>query len=121
MALVSPEPPCTTTSFCPAFTSAARSSVTRSKLTPLVPPILTTIMCVFLLDGVQPRKLQRRGLVQSAQQVEGLDGRAGGALHQIINGGQRHDAMRLRVELKAHIYVVRAAEYLRIGDAVDAR
>lgn len=40
------------------------------------------------LDRVQTRKVQRRPLVVAAAEVEGLDGLARRAFHQIVEGGE---------------------------------
>src|SRR5690349_5531534 len=99
------------------------SSDTASRFTPSLPPILTTIMwgnpgvevSREILNRVQARKAQARRFFKAAHQVHALHRAARSALHQVVDGADDDDAARARVDLEAHIGVVRARQDLRLG------
>src|SRR5579859_1875249 len=116
--LVRSEPPCSRTTRFPPATHCAISRTMFDVATPAPPPILTTSVIISsffsdlthhpLNEGKHTKDLHRmqagegqpQRLVPTAHAVEGLDAIAGGALHQVIQCGDHHDAPLTGIILK---------------------
>ncbi len=75
---------------------------------------------LFILNRMQAGETQPRRFVPAEHEVHTLDGGAGGAFHEVVDGADGDDAAGRFVEFKTHIGVVAAGEDLGFGVAVDA-
>src|SRR5438105_7978997 len=71
-------------------------------------------------SGVEADEAEPRGLVEPERHVHRLHTVAGRALHQVVDGTERDDAVAARIEREPDVREVRAGDELGLGVAEDA-
>src|SRR3972149_11819806 len=93
---------------------------TLSTSFPYAPPTFATNTSGFTSDRVQAHEVQPQRPRVAGHEIHALARAARGALHQIVERRDRHDALPVAVEREANVAEVRPGEELRLGEAVEA-
>src|SRR5262245_25152041 len=73
-----------------------------------------------MLQRMQTGEFQTHGFREAVHDVESLDGLTRRALHQVVDGADDHEAIRLLVPLKTDVAIVRSREAFRFRKSMGA-